>query len=52
MPLYSGSGGKDVATAGAIFAGDLGSLKTRIPLALLLGSGEADIAGAFGDVAG
>lgn len=52
MPLYGGSGGKAAATAGAIFAGDLGGLKARILLALLLGSGETDIASAFDQIAG
>jgi L-asparaginase len=52
MPLYGGSGGKGVAAAGAIFAGDLSGIKARILLALLLGSGETDIAGALRDIAG
>ena len=52
MPLYGGSGGKAVAAAGAIFAGDLSGIKARILLALLLGSGESDIAARIGATAG
>ena len=52
MPLYADSGGKAVAAAGAIFAGDLSGIKARILLALLLGSGATDIAGALRDIAG
>ena len=52
VPLYGGSGGKAVEAAGAIYAGDLSGLKARILLALLIGSGETDIAGALGGIAG
>lgn len=52
MPLYGSSGGKAVAAAGAVFAGDLSGIKARILLALLLGAGETDIAGASSDIAG
>ncbi len=52
MPLYGGSGGKSVAAAGGVFAGDLSGTKARILLALLLGSGETDIAYALRDIAG
>ncbi len=52
MPLYGGSGGKAVADAGAMFAGDLSGIKARILLAVLLGSGEADIAGSVRDITG
>lgn len=39
-PIYGGgSGGKDVADAGAIFAGDLSGLKARILVSVLLGAG-------------
>jgi L-asparaginase len=42
-PVYGAGGGADLAAAGAIFAGDLSSVKARILLALLVGA-EADAA--------
>jgi L-asparaginase len=40
MPTYTGGGGgHDLMKAGAIFAGDLSGVKTRILLAVLLGAG-------------
>ncbi|UEM19096.1 asparaginase [Skermanella mucosa] len=38
-PIYGAGGGSDLASAGAIFCGDLSGIKARILLALLLGSG-------------
>ncbi len=38
QPIYGHGGGRDLADAGAIFAGDLTALKARILLALLLGA--------------
>jgi L-asparaginase len=38
LPVYGDGGGKDVAAAGAIFAGDLSGLKARVLLSVLLGS--------------
>jgi L-asparaginase len=38
-PIYGNGGGKDLAAAGAIFAGDLAGVKARILLAVLLGAG-------------
>jgi len=38
-PIYGAGGGSDLASAGAIFCGDLSGVKARILLALLLGSG-------------
>ncbi|MEK0084098.1 asparaginase [Benzoatithermus flavus] len=38
LPIYGDGGGKDVAAAGAIFAGDLSGLKARVLLSVLLGS--------------
>ena len=39
-PVYTGGGGGyDLLTAGAVFAGDLGGVKTRILLAALFGAG-------------
>jgi len=38
QPIYGNGGGKDVAEAGAIFAGDLSGIKARILLAVLLGA--------------
>jgi len=38
-PIYGAGGGSDLANAGAIFCGDLSATKTRILMALLLGSG-------------
>jgi L-asparaginase len=40
-PIYGNGGGKDLAAAGAIFAGDLSGVKARVLLALLLGAGMA-----------
>ena len=53
--IYGGGGGaKDLAEAGAIFAGDLTGVKARILLAALPGSGAAPeaIAAAFAQLAG
>ncbi|MBV8398082.1 MAG: asparaginase, partial [Acetobacteraceae bacterium] len=38
-PIYGKGGGKDLAAAGAIFAGDLAGVKARVLLAVLLGAG-------------
>ena len=38
-PVYGNGGGRDLERAGAIFAGDLNSLKARIAVAVLLGQG-------------
>jgi L-asparaginase len=38
-PIYGKGGGKDLAAAGAIFAGDLTGVKARVLLAVLLGAG-------------
>lgn len=38
-PIYGGGGGKSLAEAGVIFAGDLGGVKARILAAVLLGLG-------------
>jgi L-asparaginase len=38
-PIYGVGGGSDLASAGAIFCGDLSAAKARILMALLLGSG-------------
>ena len=38
MPVYGNGGGRDLATAGAIFAGDLAGIKARVLLAVLLGA--------------
>lgn len=38
-PIYGRGGGADLAAAGALFAGDLSSIKTRVLLAVLLGAG-------------
>lgn len=38
LPIYGDGGGKDVAAAGGIFAGDLSGLKARVLLSVLLGS--------------
>jgi L-asparaginase len=35
-PIYGGGGGKDLEDAGAIFAGDLSGVKTRILLMAIL----------------
>lgn len=40
-PIYGNGGGKDLAVAGAIFAGDLAGVKARVLLAVLLGAGLA-----------
>ncbi len=37
-PIYGKGGGKDLAAAGAIFAGDLSGLKARVLLSVLLGT--------------
>lgn len=44
QPIYGDGGGKDLADAGAIFAGDLSGIKARVLLALLLGAGLAPAA--------
>jgi L-asparaginase len=52
-PVYGNGGGKDLATAGALFAGDLSGPKARILLAALLGRpGVPDLAAAVASVAG
>jgi L-asparaginase len=38
-PIYAGGGGADLAAAGALFSGDLSSVKSRVLVALLLGAG-------------
>ncbi|RST48074.1 asparaginase [Variovorax sp. DXTD-1] len=38
-PIYGAGGAADLADAGALFAGDLSAVKTRILLALLFGAG-------------
>jgi L-asparaginase len=38
-PIYGHGGGKDLADAGAIFAGDLTGVKARVLLSVLLGAG-------------
>jgi L-asparaginase len=40
-PIYGKGGGKDLAEAGAMFAGDLTGVKTRVLLAVLLGAGAS-----------
>ncbi|MCS0503272.1 asparaginase [Ancylobacter mangrovi] len=52
-PIYGNGGGKDVAQAGAIFAGDLSGIKARILLSVLVGAGAAmdEIVAAVGRVA-
>jgi L-asparaginase len=45
LPIYGDGGGKDVAAAGGIFAGDLAGPKARVLLSVLLGSpGVTDLA--------
>jgi L-asparaginase len=52
-PIYGDGGGKDVAAAGGIFAGDLSGIKARVLLSVLLGHpGCADVGAAVGSVAG
>ncbi|MFT0859407.1 asparaginase [Ancylobacter sp. G4_0304] len=53
QPIYGNGGGKDVAAAGAIFAGDLSGIKARILLSVLVGAGTSreDIIAAVGRVA-
>lgn len=41
LPIYGNGGGKDLAAAGAVFAGDLTAIKARLLLALLVGSGAS-----------
>jgi len=42
QPIYGGDGGgRDVLRAGALFAGDLSAVKTRVALAALLGGGAS-----------
>jgi L-asparaginase len=38
QPIYGNGGGKDLATAGALFAGDLTGVKARVLLSVLLGA--------------
>lgn len=40
-PIYGNGGGKDLAAAGAIFAGDLTGVKARVLLSVLLGAGAS-----------
>jgi L-asparaginase len=52
-PVYGDGGGKDLAAAGALFAGDLTGPKARVLLAALLGRpGLPDLAAAVAGVAG
>lgn len=52
MPIYGEGGGKDLEAAGAIFAGDLSGMKTRILLSVLLAGPEAvDIRAAVESIA-
>ena len=53
-PIYGNGGGKDLADAGAIFAGDLTGVKARVLLSVLLGAGMTDerIAAAIAELAG
>jgi L-asparaginase len=41
QPIYGNGGGKDLAAAGAIFAGDLTGVKARVLLSVLLGAGHS-----------
>jgi len=50
-PVYGRGGGKDLAEAGALFAGDLAGPKARVLLQLALGSG-LDVAKALAAEAG
>jgi L-asparaginase len=52
-PIYGKGGGKDLADAGAIFAGDLKGPKARLLLMVLLSAPEtrSRIAGVFADLA-
>jgi L-asparaginase len=50
-PIYGRGGGKDLAEAGALFAGDLAGPKARVLLQLALGAG-LDAAGALAAEAG
>ncbi len=53
MPIYGDGGGKDLAGAGAVFAGDLSGIKARILLSVLLAAPEAgNIRDAITSVAG
>ena len=52
-PIYGNGGGKDMEAAGAVFCGDLGGLKARVLLAVLLGSGEpTDLRRTLTDIGG
>lgn len=52
-PIYGDGGGKDVAAAGGLFAGDLSAIKARILLAVLLGRPAcADLPAAVAGIAG
>jgi L-asparaginase len=52
-PIYGKGGGKDLADAGAIFAGDLKGHKARLLLMVLLGAPEtrSRVAEIFAEVA-
>lgn len=43
MPVYGNGGGKDLAGAGAVFAGDLSGIKARILLSVLLATPGIDL---------
>lgn len=51
-PVYGDGGGKDMARAGAIFAGDLSGLKARVLLSVLLGMGTVDLAATVQELGG
>lgn len=53
-PIYGNGGGKDMAAAGAIFAGDLSGIKARVLLAVLLGRSRSreELTEAFAALAG
>jgi L-asparaginase len=53
-PIYGNGGGKDLAAAGAIFAGDLSGVKARVLLSVLLGAGMTHerIAATIAELAG
>jgi L-asparaginase len=54
LPIYGNGGGKDLVTAGGIFAGDLSGVKARILLAVLLATerSRSDMIGAIAAIAG
>jgi L-asparaginase len=53
-PIYGNGGGKDLAAAGAVFAGDLSGIKTRVLLAVLLATdrSRSDVIGVLAALAG